>query len=74
MGLGACLAGFVGVLLIARPGSGLDPNGMLFAVGAVIAATLYQLLSRYLASRERTVTLLFYTALFGSMLYGILLP
>jgi uncharacterized membrane protein len=74
LGWGACLTGFIGVLLIARPGSGLDHTGMMFAFGAVIAATLYQLLSRYLASRERTVTLLFFTAVFGSLAYGLLLP
>lgn len=74
LGWGACLTGFIGVLLIARPGSGLDQTGMMFAFGAVIAATLYQLLSRYLASRERTVTLLFFTAVFGSLAYGLLLP
>lgn len=74
VGWTAAIAGFVGVLMIARPGSGLDPWGVAFALcgAAVIAA--YQLLSRVLAATERTVALLFYTALFGSLVFGLLAP
>lgn len=74
IGAGAAIAGFVGVLLIARPGGGLDPVGIAFALcGAILIAT-YQLLSRVLASTESTVAMLFYAALFGSVLYGLLFP
>lgn len=70
----SAIAGFAGVLMIVRPGGGLDPTGVIYAScgAAVIAA--YQLLSRVLASTERTVALLFYTALVGSILFGISLP
>jgi drug/metabolite transporter (DMT)-like permease len=70
----AAVLGFVGVLLIARPGSGLDATGILFALCAVGAGAVYQLLSRVLVSTERTVTLLFYTGLIGSVAFGIFLP
>jgi len=67
-------SGFLGVLLITRPGSGLDPAGVAFALCAVAASVLYQLLSRILAVTERTLTLLFYTALAGAIGFGVLLP
>ena len=70
----AAAAGFAGVLLIARPGSGLDALGLFFVTGAVIANVVYQMLSRVLASTERTLALLFYTALVGAIAYGLALP
>jgi drug/metabolite transporter (DMT)-like permease len=70
----AAIIGFVGVLLIARPDSGLDATGTLFAFCAVGALVVYQLLSRMLVSTEQTFALLFYTALIGSVVYGIFLP
>ena len=73
-GWAAALGGFAGVLLIARPGSGLDALGIVFALGAVAANAAYQLLSRVLAGTERTITLLFYTALVGSLCFGVAMP
>ncbi|NGY03290.1 DMT family transporter [Solimonas terrae] len=73
-GLMAAVAGFVGVLLIARPGAGLDAVGVLLAICAATANAVYQLLSRVLATTERTIALLFYTALVGAVGYGALLP
>lgn len=70
----AAVGGFMGVLLIARPGSGLDVWGVVFALLAVLANAAYQILSRVLASTERAVTLLFYTALAGSIVFGLALP
>lgn len=68
------LTGFAGVLLIVRPGGGLDPVGVACALCGAAAIAAYQLLSRLLASTERTVALLFYAALVGSLLFGISLP
>jgi drug/metabolite transporter (DMT)-like permease len=70
----AAMAGFVGVLLIARPGSGLDAVGVVLALCAATTNAIYQLLSRVLASTEQTTTLLFYTALVGALGYGAALP
>lgn len=70
----AALVGFSGVLLIARPGGGLDPLGVVFALGNVIVATSYNLLSRVLAHTERTMAMLFYSALVGAIGFGICLP
>lgn len=67
-------AGFVGVLMIARPSGGLDPAGVACALCGAGMIAAYQLLSRFLATTERTIALLFYTALVGAILFGILLP
>ncbi|HTF97687.1 MAG TPA: DMT family transporter [Cellvibrio sp.] len=73
-GWAAVIVGFIGVLLIARPGSGLDVWGVVFALGAAAANAAYQVLSRMLASTERAITLLFYTALVGTIVFGLALP
>jgi drug/metabolite transporter (DMT)-like permease len=73
-GWAAIVTGFIGVLLIARPGGGLDAIGIMFALGAAAANATYQLLSRLLASTEKAIALLFYTALVGSIIFGIALP
>jgi drug/metabolite transporter (DMT)-like permease len=70
----AALLGFGGVLLIVRPGSGLEMVGVLCALAAVGTNVGYQLLSRILAGSERTITLLFYTALVGAVCFGTALP
>ena len=74
LGWAAAVAGFAGVLLVVRPGSGLETVGILCALGAVLANAGYQLLSRTLADSERTLALLFYTALVGAIVFGITLP
>lgn len=61
----AVVLGFGGVLLVARPGSGLVPEGVVFALGAAVAYALYQILTRKLSPTETPVTLLFYSALIG---------
>lgn len=63
--------GFVGVLLILRPGSGLDPLGVVFALTNAGLATAYHLLTRKLAGVESTVAMLFQTALVGSVFFCI---
>jgi drug/metabolite transporter (DMT)-like permease len=70
----AAIAGFAGVLLIARPGGGLDAVGVVLALCAATANAVYQLLSRVLASTERTLTMLFFTAWVGTIGYGASLP
>jgi drug/metabolite transporter (DMT)-like permease len=73
-GWAAALLGFGGVMLIVRPGSGLNPTGVMLALTAVGAGAAYQLLSRVLVDSERTLAMLFYTALLGSVLFGLALP
>jgi drug/metabolite transporter (DMT)-like permease len=70
----AALLGLAGVALIARPGSGLALIGVLAALGMVGTNAAYQLLSRGLANSERTVVMLFYTALIGTGIFGAVFP
>jgi len=74
VGWAATVAGFAGVMLIVRPGSDIVASGAAFVLGAVLLNLGYQLLSRVLAASESTFALLFYTALAGSILYGLAMP
>jgi drug/metabolite transporter (DMT)-like permease len=70
----AAATGFAGVLLVARPGAGLEPVGVVLALLAAVITAFYQLLSRVLAPTERTMALLFYTALVGAIVFAIAAP
>src|SRR3546814_17900348 len=70
----AAVAGFIGVLLIARPGGGLDCVGVMLDLCAPTANAVYQLLSRMLASTERTMTLLFFLSLIGAPFFLVSMP
>jgi drug/metabolite transporter (DMT)-like permease len=59
--------GFAGVLLIARPGSGLDPWGVALSLMNACLATGYHLLTRILSKTETTMALMFHTALVGAV-------
>lgn len=70
----ATVVGFAGILLIARPGANLDPMGVVYAMGAVVVLTGYQMLSRILAATESTLAMLFNGAVVGSVFFGLMLP
>jgi drug/metabolite transporter (DMT)-like permease len=69
--LGATL-GFTGVLLIVRPGGGLDPLGVTFALVNAGLGAAYHLLTRFLARTETTIALLYNTAIVGTVFFCIL--
>lgn len=64
--------GFLGVLLIARPGGSLDPVGVTFALINAGVATAYHLLTRYLSTTETTISMLFHTAWVGGVIFAVL--
>jgi drug/metabolite transporter (DMT)-like permease len=70
----AAAVGFCGVLLIARPGSGIVGSGLFFAIGAAVFLSLYQLQTRQLARSEGAYPLLFFTALAGAASMSIGAP
>lgn len=70
----ATIAGFVGVLLIARPGGNLFGPGVAYALGAALSYAAYQILTRKLAATEHPMRLLFYTALLGTLAMLPVLP
>ena len=63
--------GFAGVLLILRPGGGLDPVGVVFALINAAFATAYHLLTRVLTRTETMTAMLFHTALVGTVIFCI---
>ena len=70
----AVAIGFAGVLLIARPGGGLSIAGLAWAGAGALFLALYQILTRQLSGKENPVTMLFYTALVGSVVTTPWLP
>lgn len=66
--------GFLGVLLVMRPGGSLDMLGVLFVLLAACSNTAYQLLSRFLGGSEGAYSMLFYSALAGTVCFGLALP
>lgn len=70
----ALIVGLVGVVLIARPGGEVPLMGVVFAGAGALCYTAYQLLTRVLAPHESSVTMLFYTALVGTLMSSLALP
>jgi drug/metabolite transporter (DMT)-like permease len=70
----AALAGFAGVLLIARPGSALPPAGVAYAAVAAVCYAFYQIQTRRMTATEKPLTMVFYTALTGSVSMSLALP
>ncbi len=70
----AVAAGFIGVLLIARPGGGLAGTGVALALVAALSYSAYQILTRKIAAMESAVTMVFYTALVGTLTMTLALP
>jgi drug/metabolite transporter (DMT)-like permease len=68
----AAVVGFAGVLLIARPGSSLDPIGVALALSCSAVSVIYILLSRILAATENTMSLLFHAAIWGTLVFMVL--
>lgn len=71
----ACVVvGFCGVLLVVRPGSNLDPLGLVFVFLAALGNAFYQMLSRLLGGTERPLVMLYYSALVGFFCFSLVVP
>jgi drug/metabolite transporter (DMT)-like permease len=70
----ATALGFVGLLLIVRPSAGLSSTGVTYALLCAAVTVVYHSFSRLLAKTETTAALLFYTALAGTIFFGVMLP
>ncbi|CAM5208398.1 Drug/metabolite transporter (DMT)-like permease OS=Castellaniella defragrans OX=75697 GN=HNR28_003428 PE=4 SV=1 [Castellaniella defragrans] len=64
----AVACGFMGVLIIARPGGGLLTWAILFPMAAAITNALYQIVTRLSRQSENAATSNFYTGLVGALL------
>lgn len=63
----AVLVGFVGVLIILNPGSGLFSVWALFPFASALMFAIYGLLTRYAARRDSSVTSFFWTGVVGAI-------
>ncbi len=70
----ATIAGFCGVLLIARPGGAMVGIGVIYALGGALCYAIYQILTRKLSASEPPLRQLFYTALVGTLAMSFVLP
>ena len=70
----AVIAGFCGALLIARPGGALSLHGIFWMSLAAACYAFYQVQTRQLSPTENTVTMLFYTALVGTVSMTLAAP
>ena len=66
--------GFVGVLIIIRPGSHVFTWAVLLPVGNAFAFAFYQILTRRLAGIESPYVSIFYSGLIGTLLLSATLP
>ncbi len=70
----AVCAGFIGVLIIIRPGSGVFSPVALLPLGTAACFAAYQVLTRKLAGVESPYTTLFYSGLVGTVMLAVVLP
>ena len=66
--------GFLGVLVIIRPGGNVFTPTALIPLGTALCFSLYQIATRKVAGRDDPRTTLFYTALVGSAVTTLTLP
>ncbi len=70
----AVFTGFIGMLIIVRPGGEVVNWGALLALGATFFFALYQIATRALAPTDPAATTLFYTALVGTAATSLVVP
>ena len=69
----ACLVGFLGTLVMLRPGSAVFHPAVLLMIGTALCNGLYQILTRKLAAEDPRTTL-FYSAVVGTVVTTAALP
>ena len=70
----AVILGFVGVLVIIRPGGGVLSFAVVFPLATALLFALYQIMTRMLAGHENPLTTLFFTAVVGAVATTLVLP
>jgi drug/metabolite transporter (DMT)-like permease len=68
--IGATIVGFLGVLVIVRPGAGLEPAALIALAGALLIAGSIVCV-RILSRTDSTVTLLFYSGVAGTLFTAV---
>jgi drug/metabolite transporter (DMT)-like permease len=70
----AVCVGFVGALLIIRPGSGLHNPAVLLLLASALAYALYQIATRFVMAHDSPATGIIFAALLGSLGTTLALP
>ena len=70
----AVLAGFVGVLVILRPGSDVFSPYALLPIAAAVTFSVTMLMGRKLAFTDNSTSIVFYTSAGGVLASGVLVP
>ncbi|TIU25150.1 MAG: DMT family transporter, partial [Mesorhizobium sp.] len=70
----AILTGFVGVLIITRPGVGVLGIGHLFALGSMLSNSFYVIMTRRMSATETPESLILFSALAPAVLLVPMLP
>lgn len=68
------MCGFIGAMIIIRPGFGVMQAGALFMIGSAISQTLYQLITRRVSDTDSPATSLVYSALGGVVIMSAVAP
>ena len=66
----AILVGFIGILVVVRPGLTAFEPALLLAFGAMLCYAVFMLLTRYLAPHDAPEVTLFYSLLAGAFVMG----
>ena len=70
----AVIVGFIGVLVIIRPGAGVFQWAALLPVLVAFFYAMYQIITRHLSHRSDPLNMLFYTALVGALVMSAIVP
>ncbi len=70
----AILIGFIGMIIIIRPGSNIIAFGALLTFGAAICAALFNITTRKLTNEDPLAVTMIYTAFVGAVILSIITP
>ena len=68
------IGALIGAMIVIRPGSDVFSAYALFPLGAAICYSGYNIITRFVGAREDPWTSLFYTALFGAIVFSAIVP
>ena len=68
------IGALIGAMIVIRPGSDVFSVYALFPLGAAICFSGYNIITRFVGAREDPWTSLFYTALFGAIVFSTIVP
>jgi drug/metabolite transporter (DMT)-like permease len=70
----AIIVGFIGVLVVTRPGTGSMHPAALFALGGAVCYAFYSISTRVLSRTDTSETTLFYSNLVGALVMAPVVP